>query len=532
MNARRSISRWLSFVLILIVLFGAAAFPKSAHAAGIVVNSLADSTATDGHCTLREAVENAVVKSGDHPDCATGGAADIITFSVSGTITLVSPLSISGTPDALKIDGTGQAVVISGNHTMRVIEVGALPLTLNRLTIANGHTSDWGGGIDNNAGGTLTITNSTLKDNSSGYGGAIFNGATLIVANSTFVGNSAVSDGSAIHAKNATTTILNSTIAANTSAGSAIGVYGGTTTLRNTIVANNTAANCGGTITNGGNNIDTGATCGWGSANGSKSNTKPLLGPLSGSPKFFTLQAGSPALDAGNDAVCAAAPVSNQSQNGANRPQGTHCDIGSYEKVFLPITATVLSNATQDGWVLESSETSGIGGSINSTAATLRLGDDAARKQYRSILSFTTSSLPDAAVITHVDLKFRKQSITGGGEPVFLFQGFMVDIMKGTFNLPALQASDFQATGPSTVYRSLGPFLGPVPDIYGWVRMPLPAAACPYINTLAASSGLTQIRLRFKLDDNNNTIANYLSLYSGENLAADRPRLIIQYYVR
>jgi len=52
------------------------------------------------------------------------------------------------------------------------------------------------------------------------------------------------------------------------------------------------------------------------------------------------------------------------------------------------------------------------------------------------------------------------------------------------------------------------------------------------INKLAARSGLTQIRLRFKRDDNNNTVANILSLYSGNAaLAADRPQLVITYTI-
>jgi hypothetical protein len=45
-------------------------------------------------------------------------------------------------------------------------------------------------------------------------------------------------------------------------------------------------------------------------------------------------------------------------------------------------------------------------------------------------------------------------------------------------------------------------------------------------------SGLTQMRLRFKLDDNNNAVANILSLFSGNaTAAASRPELIITYYV-
>jgi hypothetical protein len=49
------------------------------------------------------------------------------------------------------------------------------------------------------------------------------------------------------------------------------------------------------------------------------------------------------------------------------------------------------------------------------------------------------------------------------------------------------------------------------------------------INKFATGSGLTQIRLRFKLDDNNNTVANYLSLYSGNAAVENQPRLIITY---
>jgi M6 family metalloprotease-like protein len=192
----------------------------------------------------------------------------------------------------------------------------------------------------------------------------------------------------------------------------------------------------------------------------------------------------------------------------------------------IPIqTITFNSTSSQDGWVLESSETSGHGGSISATASTLRLGDDAAKKQYRSILSFSTgSSLPDTAVITKVTLKVRKQSIVGGGNPVTTFQGFMVDIKKGYFGTTALQAADFQ-TAASKTY---GPFK---PALSGsWYSIDLTGGKA-YINKLSSYSGLTQIRMRFKLDDYNNTIANYLSLYSGNAGSSYRPQLIVEYYV-
>ena len=50
------------------------------------------------------------------------------------------------------------------------------------------------------------------------------------------------------------------------------------------------------------------------------------------------------------------------------------------------------------------------------------------------------------------------------------------------------------------------------------------------VGSLATNSGLTQIRLRFKLDDNNNATANFLSLFSGNN-ATNKPQILIEYYV-
>ncbi|MGC1378034.1 MAG: DNRLRE domain-containing protein [Anaerolineales bacterium] len=188
-------------------------------------------------------------------------------------------------------------------------------------------------------------------------------------------------------------------------------------------------------------------------------------------------------------------------------------------------TQTFTSVAVQDGWVLESAENSSVGGSMNSSATTIYLGDDATKKQYRGILSFSTGGLPDTAVITKVTLKVMKQAIVGGGNPVTTFQGFMVDIKNGTFGTSVLQITDFQTAANATY----GPFL--TAPVGNWYSIDLTAGKA-FVNKLATGSGLTQIRLRFKLDDNNNTLANYLSLYSGNmTTAADRPQLVITYTV-
>jgi hypothetical protein len=108
---------------------------------------------------------------------------------------------------------------------------------------------------------------------------------------------------------------------------------------------------------------------------------------------------------------------------------------------------TVASTALEDGWILESNETSGSGKSMNSIATTLRLGDDAANKQYRSILSFDTSPLPDNAEIALVTLKFKYAGKTGT-LPFGTHGNLLADVSNGTFSTdPNLQPGDFKAPG-------------------------------------------------------------------------------------
>ncbi|MBI5933760.1 MAG: NHL repeat-containing protein [Chloroflexi bacterium] len=193
--------------------------------------------------------------------------------------------------------------------------------------------------------------------------------------------------------------------------------------------------------------------------------------------------------------------------------------------MFGQIARTFISTEAQDGWVLESGENTNLGATKDSAAATFRLGDNAAKKQYRGVLSFASgSALPDTAVITKVTLKVKKQAVTGEGDPVTAFQGFMVDIRKGVFGTSALQVSDFQAAAN----KSYGPFTPTLAA--GWYSINLTSAKA-YVNKLTTGGGLTQIRLRFQLDDDGNSAANFISIFSGNAGAASRPQLIVEYYV-
>src|SRR5579862_3935762 len=109
----------------------------------IIVNTLSDeSTAGDGTCSLREAIDNSNSPGTDTSggDCAIATGKDTIRFSFSGTITITStlPAIANASGDSLMIDG-GQSITISGadEYQVMVVNSGAT-LTLNNLTIADG----------------------------------------------------------------------------------------------------------------------------------------------------------------------------------------------------------------------------------------------------------------------------------------------------------------------------------------------------------------------------------------------------------
>lgn len=335
---------------------------------------------------------------------------DTILFSLAppAVITLSSQLEIT---KSLVISGPGESLLtISGNNTTRVMTVSTgITLSLLGVTIANGNTSGFGGGIYNSPSSTLILTNTRFLSNTATLdGGGISNRGTIKVTNSTLSNNRVTSSilnngcvgGGGICNYNATATIENSTLSRNDASGfnssggaiahvlssltiqnstffsnsaayvgggiasigfvtvtnstfssnSAVSSGGGfsmvpfgSVLLRNTIIADNApGGNCNGTFTNGGNNIDSGSTCGWTSTNGSMSNTDPLLAPLAnnGGPTMtMALLFGSPAIDGVTyNPPCNGSPL--KDQRGFVRPFGLRCDIGSYERtlsyLFLP----------------------------------------------------------------------------------------------------------------------------------------------------------------------------------------------------
>ena len=182
-----------------------------------------------------------------------------------------------------------------------------------------------------------------------------------------------------------------------------------------------------------------------------------------------------------------------------------------------------ISEGLLDGTILETAQNSGIGGPKDSVGQDFTLGDTVNRRQWRAILSFNTSSLPNHAVITSAQLMIKLDVMTTP-DPFSTLGKLKVDMAVPRFGTrPRLQKLDFQA---APTFSGVTAF-NPVPNA-GWYTATIAKAYRGSINRL----GRTQFRLRFGLDDNNDSVANSASFFSGDAVtAADRPQLIIQYYI-
>ena len=174
-----------------------------------------------------------------------------VTFTCSGTITLTTEIVISVDTT---IDGSGQAVTISGANAVRVFTVNSgSTFKLNRLTVSAG-SAGIGGGIYNL--GTVTVNDCTFMGNNAQDGGGIHNrqGSTLNVSNCIFSGNSAtLTHGGGIYNDGGTLNVDNSFFSGNTAGNSGGAIengWAGVATVRNSTFANNSSGAYGGGISN------------------------------------------------------------------------------------------------------------------------------------------------------------------------------------------------------------------------------------------------------------------------------------------
>jgi hypothetical protein len=274
-----------------------------------------------------------------------------------GTLTLVNSSIVSSTEQSIMSWGVGiynlgntniYSATIRDNTSQACAGI-ANDGSMNVFTatiqnnIALGYKGR-GGGICNS--GSFYLASSSVQNNKSYVGGGIANEGIMNILNTTISGNDGGNGGGianySVH-QAAMMTITNSTIVSNTS--DLEGIYNNdlhglgitqTLSIKNSIVAYDTNSNCSGIITSLGHNIENENSCGFNNV-GDLINTDPGLGQLNyyGGPTLtYSLEPNSPVIDAGDNIGC---PFIDQ--RGVHRPQGSACDIGSFEapRLFLPI---------------------------------------------------------------------------------------------------------------------------------------------------------------------------------------------------
>lgn len=331
------------------------------------------SPAQDAVCTLADQIRSANTNTAVG-FCPAGTSLDVIT--IADDIILTEPLPpITGT---ITIEGGGHT--ISGDNQFRIFDVEGGNLTIRNLTLTEGNapvaenggalrlglgaqvtvesvrfsensgfqggaisTSDgaarlsirnsdflrnssrsYGGGIIAE-GGIIDITGSSFQRNQADYyGGAIAaHAGRMSISNSTFAGNRAYGGG-AVEVFVAEATLTHVTMMNNLARhmhGNAIHRTAGVVNLRNSIVGGTNG--CTGRLTEARGNLSQDGSCAL-----LEAKADPKLGELTGSPAWYPLLDGSPALDAADASYC-----TETDQIGTPRPHGGGGDIGAIESM-------------------------------------------------------------------------------------------------------------------------------------------------------------------------------------------------------
>jgi predicted outer membrane repeat protein len=275
-------------------------------------------------------------------------------FLGSGAVNVGGALAVTDNGELTLTDSTlsGSLAVAGGG----IYADGANSVIVQGSSIsANDALALGGGGVDFTGGGSLLVETSTLALNTAattgGFGGGLElessgPAASVILINDTLEGNSGT-NGGAIYADGPQVTITASTLDGNHATGGAgtsggLDVAGGAAFSADSIWASNTGAQCvlsGGTLSSGGDNIDSDNHCGF-SAPGDHVSENPRLGSLGshGGPTQTMLPLpGSPAIGTGGGAC------PRYDQRSYEVPPNFPCDIGA---VFVEATSTVLSESS------------------------------------------------------------------------------------------------------------------------------------------------------------------------------------------
>ncbi|MBI5293979.1 MAG: S-layer homology domain-containing protein [Chloroflexi bacterium] len=232
---------------------------------------------------------------------------------------------------------------------------------LTNVTFSGNTTTEAGGGMINTESNP-TLTNVTFSDNTANRGGGMNNGGVSnpTLTNVTFSGNTATDIGGGIYNMGGTLLLTNVTFSGNTATNRGGGMWNNSSNpqIRNTIFWGNTATT-GAQIYNNDsisavvNDSVVQDGCPADSTCTNIITADPLLGALGDNGGFtltIPIQAGSSAIDAGDDAICP-----DTDQRGLSRPWdgdgsgGAACDIGAYE---VPSPSPVFADVPVGYWAI------------------------------------------------------------------------------------------------------------------------------------------------------------------------------------
>jgi len=193
----------VAFFIVVVLTTGTVAFGQ------IVVDTEMDMLpATDGNCTLREAVINANDDAATHPDCNAGtGANDQVTFAPGvDNINMIGPIDIT---DSLIMGNEDQPVTITGSGDSRLFAVPVpVDIELRFMTLSGGFTEEDGDQPDQcvrSSGeggalcslGTVNLNNVVISDSQTtgdlAFGGGLY-AFQLVSNNFALVGNSTLGE--------------------------------------------------------------------------------------------------------------------------------------------------------------------------------------------------------------------------------------------------------------------------------------------------------------------------------------------------
>ncbi len=253
-----------------------------------------------------------------------GGAGPV--FTVSSGTAAIDDLTIT--------DGSGAGVAgeVNGGG---VDNIGGT-VTLTGDTLSNNAVPDYGGGVSNGVGATVTLTDDTLAGNSAFGGGGIYNKqGTATLTDDTLSSDSAVWGGAVYnYLSGANATLTDDTLANDAGYTGPGGIYndGNAPIISDSVLD---GAPCEGSITDGGYNVESDNSCGFGSTSVVNNSTINLASSLAanGSSGPETLAIGT------DSSAYAEVPIANctvtTDERAVPRPgvpgPGASCDAGAFE---------------------------------------------------------------------------------------------------------------------------------------------------------------------------------------------------------